>query len=102
MRRSKAKPYLVTYDITDRKRLVRVHRLLKSQAIALQYSVFIVVMNKADCEELIEALNALIDIKTDDVRLYPLPQKPEWHAWGAGLWPDGITVTGLELPKQYH
>ena len=102
MSRSKLKPYLIAYDISDKKRLQRVHRLLKSQAIALQYSVFIAVMNAAECAELTQALEALIDKKADDIRLYPLPQKPEWYAWGEGLWPDGMTMSSLELPKHYH
>jgi len=100
--RSKPKPYLIAYDIGEPRRLQRVHRLLKNQAIALQYSVFIALMNKAECEELTQALSELIDESVDDVRLYPLPQRPKWHAWGKGLWPDGITITGLKLPKQYH
>ena len=97
-----AKPYLVTYDISDKCRLQRVHRLLKNQAIALQYSVFIALLNKEECQELTQALTSLIDAKADDVRLYPLTQKPQWYAWGDALWPEGITITGLELPKHYH
>ena len=73
MSKSKAKPYLITYDISDKRRLQRVHRLLKSQAIAMQYSVFISVMNKA-----------------------------EWYAWGDALWPDGMTISGVALPDHYH
>jgi CRISPR-associated protein Cas2 len=102
MSKSKAKPYLITYDISDKRRLQRVHRLLKSQAIAMQYSVFISVMNKAECQELTEALTALINVKEDDVRLYPLPQKPEWYSWGDALWPDGMTISGVALPDHYH
>ena len=102
MSKSKAKPYLIAYDISDKRRLQRVHRLLKNQAIAMQYSVFIALMNNAERATLIEALTVLIDEKADDIRLYPLPQKPDWYAWGKGMWPEGLTVTGLELPQQYH
>ena len=33
--------YLVSYDICAPRRLVRVHRLLRREATALQYSVFL-------------------------------------------------------------
>lgn len=102
MSRTKQKPYLIAYDISDSRRLQRVHRLLKSRAIAMQKSVFIAVLNEADREELTAAIEALIDQKADDVRLYPLPQRPEWYAWGDALWPDGMTISGTELPKHYH
>lgn len=94
MSKSKTKPYLITYDISDPRRLQRVHRLLKSHAIAMQYSVFIAVMNQTDRDELIGKLTKLIDEQQDDIRLYPLPQKPKWYAWGDSLWGDGLTLTG--------
>ena len=100
MSKSKSKPYLITYDICEKRRLQRVHRLLKGRAIAMQYSVFIAVMSESDRDELIEKLTQLIDEKQDDIRLYPLPQQPKWYAWGEALWPDGLTLTGnTPLPK---
>lgn len=94
MSKRKTKPYLITYDISDSRRLKRVHRLLKKHAIAMQYSVFIAVLSQGDRDELVNELDALINDKEDDVRLYPLPQKPKWYAWGDALWPDGLTLTG--------
>lgn len=100
MSKSKSMPYLITYDISDSRRLQRVHRLLKKQAIAMQYSVFIAVLNQPDRDELIAKLTKLINEQEDDIRLYPLPQKPKWYAWGDALWPEGLTVTGdVPLPS---
>lgn len=98
MSRSKQQPYLITYDISDKKRLSRIHRLLKTQAVALQYSVFISVMNGPDLKALTEDILKIIDKQADDVRLYVLPQKPEWYAWGESYWPEGISINGIQLP----
>jgi CRISPR-associated protein Cas2 len=102
MSRNKQQPYLIAYNTSDSRRLQRVHRLLKRRAITMQKSVFITVLNEADREALTAAIEALIDPKADDVRLYPLPQRPEWYAWSDALWPDGMTITGTPLPKHYH
>lgn len=101
MSQSKRQPFLITYDISDKKRLRRVHRLLKTQALALQYSVFISLMNGAELEVLTEDILKIIDKRADDVRLYALPQKPEWYAWGENYWPEGININGLQLPSDH-
>ncbi|PWQ99335.1 CRISPR-associated endonuclease Cas2 [Leucothrix arctica] len=90
MSKTKVTPYLIAYDIADPRRLKRVHRILKNNAIAMQKSVFITVMNRADCLGLVDELEAVINPKEDDIRFYPLPQKPQWYAWGNTLWPDGL------------
>ncbi|MCX5692013.1 MAG: CRISPR-associated endonuclease Cas2 [Planctomycetota bacterium] len=59
--------YLVSYDITDAKRLRQVHRLLKAFGEAWQYSVFYCVLREIDRARLEVALNALIDARADQV-----------------------------------
>ncbi len=91
-------PHIVAYDIANPKRLGRVHRYLKKQAVPLQYSVFLVELDQARREKLLRGLRELIDTRQDDVRIYPLPDQPEWIALGKPLWDEGMMVTGLKLP----
>lgn len=91
-------PHVVAYDIADPKRLGRVHRYLKKFAIPLQYSVFLVELDAAGRDKLLAKLRTLIHPKQDDVRIYPLPDQPEWVALGKALWGDGMLLTGLRVP----
>lgn len=51
--------WILTYDITDPRRGVRVHRYMKSQGVPLQYSVFTVEASAAQMRQLMLALEAL-------------------------------------------
>ncbi|CAA6820397.1 MAG: CRISPR-associated endoribonuclease Cas2 [uncultured Thiotrichaceae bacterium] len=92
-------PHIIVYDIANPKRLRRIHRLLKEQAIPLQYSVFLAYLNAADRATLLAQLDDKIQPLEDDIRLYPLPKKPAWTNYGKALWTDGINLTGITLPK---
>lgn len=92
-------PHIVCYDIADPKRLRRVHRYLKGLGIPLQYSVFLLYLNREGRARVAGKLEGLIDPREDDVRLYPLPQHPDWQCWGRPLWPEGVQLTGLDLPE---
>ena len=84
--------WLIAYDITDHKRLQRVHRYLKSVAFPLQYSVFVAEENVFGIQRIRDNLAEEIDPKTDDVRIYPLPAKLEFVFFGRGALPDGLQV----------
>lgn len=64
--------YLVQYDITDKKRLQRVHRFMKSCAFSLQGSVFAWRGNDEALRQFQHKLASLIDTKADDIRGYAL------------------------------
>jgi CRISPR-associated protein Cas2 len=70
-------PHILSYDIADPRRLVRVHRRLRDWGVPLQYSVFLVLVNAQQRGVLLGEVAALIDPAADDVRLYPLPLRPE-------------------------
>ncbi|BCX88955.1 CRISPR-associated protein Cas2 [Methylomarinovum tepidoasis] len=91
-------PHLVCYDIADPRRLQRVHRYLKKLGLPLQYSVFLLFLDAPGRQRLAAALLEMIDPRHDDVRIYPLPRRPDWQWWGKPLWPDGILLPGLDLP----
>lgn len=86
--------YLICYDIANPRRLQRVHRVLKSKAIAVQYSVFLAPFAETDLDRLLMVLRAEIDEREDDIRVYPvIPARAV--TLGSSLLPDGIHLVPL-------
>jgi len=74
--------WLVAYDIADPRRLQKVGRHMRKEGVALQYSVYLVRGNKAKIDLLLNELSALIDLRADDIRAYPLGENV--RIWGMG------------------
>jgi CRISPR-associated protein Cas2 len=72
MSRHRRSHHLVCYDIRQPRRLRRVHRCMLGWGTPLQYSVFHCLLNGADKQRLTDELNALIDPREDDIRIYAL------------------------------
>jgi CRISPR-associated protein Cas2 len=90
-------PYLIAYDIGDPRRLARLHRYLKGEALALQYSVFFGTFTAAGIERLEDEIAARIDPRQDDVRIYPLPADFQVWALGASApLPEGVHFAPAE------
>lgn len=64
--------YLIAYDIRDPRRLQRLHRALRAEALAVQRSVFLVAGSVPAVERLLDRLETLIDPCADDLRAYPV------------------------------
>jgi len=86
--------YLLAYDIADDARLRRVAAIAERHGVRVQYSVFIVRLTPSEIGRMVEELTKAIHPKQDDIRLYPLPRRPMWELYGAGLWPEGVSVSG--------
>ncbi len=86
-------PYLVCYDIAEPGRLARVLRFMKGRGIHLQYSVFHCSLTWPELVKLKERLNALINHREDDVRIYPLPSDCKVIVMGCGdRVPEGVNI----------
>lgn len=86
-------PYLVCYDIKEPKRLSRVLRFMKGRGIHLQYSVFYCSLTWLELLTLKEKIERLINIKEDDLRIYPLPSDLKVIVMGCGdRVPDGVEI----------
>ncbi len=85
-------PHILSYDIADPKRLLRVHRTMRQWGIPLQYSVFLVSLNHTGKRRLLAELASLIRDAEDDIRLYPLPQAPEVRTLGVQPLAAGIDL----------
>jgi len=82
--------WLVTYDITENRRLSRVFKRLKKAGVPVQYSVFSVNANTLQMKTLMAELAGHINAKEDDIRAYRLPENG-WRAeLGATILPDGM------------
>lgn len=64
--------YVVSYDVSEPKRLRRVHKLMKGYGIPLQYSVFQCDLSQSERILLIEALMPTINHREDQVMLINL------------------------------
>ncbi len=63
---------LITYDITDNKRLNRMHKLLKNYGIPVQYSVFECDLEPAKVEEARLLALEIMDPEEDGLLIYPV------------------------------
>jgi CRISPR-associated protein Cas2 len=88
------KTHLIAYDIGDPKRLGRIHRFLRKQAMPIQYSVFLIECNAVQLRALRDELEAMIDPKKDDIRIYTLPEKAEIMTLGQQHLAEGIYLLG--------
>ena len=84
--------HLICYDIADPRRLARVYRQLTAIALPLQYSVFAAYLRPADVPDLVTLLEEIINPHEDDIRIYPLPGKPQFTRFGNVRFPDGIRL----------
>ncbi|QLQ25220.1 MAG: CRISPR-associated endonuclease Cas2 [Dechloromonas sp.] len=87
--------WVIGYDITDPRRLNRVHRAMVNRATPIEYSIFLFIGNERQVAECLATVDTLIDGKTDDVRCYPLPSRGLQERIGRATLPEGIQWTGL-------
>lgn len=92
--------FLICYDISNPKRLGRVHRCIKKWALPIQYSVFLFTGSQRQLDRCLEQLLSIIDEKADDLRCYPLPHQGRRQRLGKPVLPTGIVHT--DLPTQQH
>jgi CRISPR-associated protein Cas2 len=86
--------YIVAYDVRDDRRLRRIYSYLRQKAVHVQYSVFVAHLARGGVERLLDELRNLIDEREDDVRIYPLPDDPEWTQLGEPTLPDSVYLLG--------
>lgn len=89
--------WLIAYDIRHPRRLSALHRLLKKHALAVQYSVFVGRFTRRGIRHLQVCISSII-APEDDVRLYPLPQQPDWVFYGRRPLPEGVHLLTRGLP----
>jgi CRISPR-associated protein Cas2 len=91
---------LLAYDIADPKRLTRVHRTVRGYGMPLQYSVFLVPGTAATIDALLTKLEAIIEPALDDIRVYPLPARPDAVHYGRQWLAEGVQLLGDSVFEQ--
>jgi len=84
--------WVAFYDIADPKRLNRVHRLMSSEAVAIQKSVFLVSMSPDEVTIFTRQIYELIDISEDRVDFIRLPRNVKAISLGKRLEDEGILL----------
>ena len=82
--------FLICYDIRHPKRLNKVHKIVSQKAISVQLSVYTANLNEIELNEIIEALNNVINVKEDDIRIYPIRAIKSEHFIGVNRMPNLI------------
>ena len=89
-------PYIIAYDIREKRRLTKIHKVICSYAISLQYSVFYAELNQLQIRVLVSKLNKIINKKEDDVRIYPVEPLSGFQVIGAKFIDYGIYAFDLK------
>jgi len=87
--------FLIAYDITDPRRLQRMHRYLSQEAVPIEYSVFFATEDVRRLLGILDHASALIDPASDDLRCYPLPERGLRVRLGKATLPAGVYYSAL-------
>ncbi len=98
MVKSVPRPWLIAYDITDPRRLRRLHAFLRKHAVPVQYSVFHFEGSAAQMGRLLQSIGERIDPDSDDVRAYQLPERMQLTTLGRGGLPEGVDLQSAVSP----
>jgi len=79
--------YLVAYDITDNRRLIRVRNFLKAWSTGGQKSVYECFLSDAELEDIIRGLEEIIEVHEDRVHILALDGRSRTHTLGRGVQP---------------
>lgn len=61
---------VVTYDITENKRLKKMHKFLKNFGVPVQYSVFECDLNREQIRSMTQGADEIMDLKEDALLIY--------------------------------
>ena len=75
--------YLIAYDISDPKQLIKVHKIMKQVGLALQKSLFYLHGTETQIKQLLNKLEPLVK-KNDVLTAYPVSNLSE-------IWTSGHT-----------
>lgn len=85
---------LICYDIHDARRCARLHRRLQKRAQMLQYSVYWA-EDRGNClDELQQLVDAYVDPRCDDVRIYHVENPLLAWQRGRPVLPEGLLAFG--------
>ena len=87
--------FVIGYDISNPRRLLRVHHEMCKHASPLEYSIFLLVGSDAAKDRCLQEIDALIEPQDDDVRCHALPGRSFQGRIGRANLPAEILWTSL-------
>ncbi len=70
------KDFLICYDISDKKRLQKIGKLVEKKALRIQKSIYLFdKATKDELNQLVENIMKVFDEKKDDLRIYEIKNK---------------------------
>lgn len=79
--------YIVAYDISDDRRLARVHYFLKNYSTGGQKSVYECFLTDAELDKVVKSLKNLIHPFEDRVHIFTLDGRSKTHTLGIAIQP---------------
>lgn len=92
--------YMLCYDIAGKRRLARVHRIMKKNGIAAQRSVFFVQGTEKDLNRLLDLIDRELKPKEDDIRAYPVESPRKVWTTGGVLEAFPLVMAGGSYKNQ--
>lgn len=74
--------WIIAYDIAEPRRLARVCKAVLKTAAPVQYSLYMALATQNEMNALAMELSAIIHHAQDDVRIYRIPNAPEFYTIG--------------------
>lgn len=87
--------YLIGYDISNEKRLQKIHKRMVKYATPIQYSIFLLEGSEKELQHCLDDVLTIFHKKEDDLRVYPLPANAKQWQLGKLILPEGIIWTVL-------
>ncbi len=84
--------FLICYDISDPKRLSRVHRAALRHGMPVQYSVFLLRGSQGELADMMADIEQYIDETEDDVRAYTIAPNFDVECLGVSHWSEEVYV----------
>lgn len=90
--------WLIAYDIADPGRLAQVHKCVSAAAFPVQFSLYVGLGSQNQMNALCRRIEKLIDPVVDDVRIYRIPDSPDYFVCGEPRLECGIVLPDSIAP----
>lgn len=74
--------WIIAYDIRAQRRSARVRKAVLKVAVPVQYSLYMALASQNQINALATALATVIDPEEDDLRIYRVPDNPDYRILG--------------------
>ncbi|KPA18995.1 CRISPR-associated protein Cas2 [Candidatus Magnetomorum sp. HK-1] len=91
--------YMIVYDIADPKRLKKVHKIMKTQGLPVQQSVFFFQGYERNVVFLLDKIEKVMALDKDDLRAYPVSHPK--NVWSTGGVLEAVPLINISS-NTYH